>query len=72
MAERGYAQLRKYGAILFYMGWGITPSRIDTRNQHIAPLCRFRFGVAFRCAFIGVRCAVAFRFRVLPFRDALF
>ena len=32
MARRSYAQLRKHGAILFYMGGGITPRRIDTRN----------------------------------------
>lgn len=68
---RSYAQVRKYGAILFYMGGRITSRRIDTRYQHITPLCRYRFGafgaVAVRCAV-----AVAVRFRAFPFRDALF
>lgn len=68
MPRRGYAQLRKHGAILFNMGWGITPSRIDTRYQHITPLCRDIGGIFGGSGRGRVRCA--FRLRVLPFLRA--
>ena len=68
MARRSDAQFGEHGAVLFYMGGGITPRRIYTRYQHITPLRRDIGGIFGGVACGGVRCGLnwgGFRLRAL-------